>query len=93
MRDSKAYQQLLIARKKIIFFLLSITIIAYFAFISVIAFYPSFFGQLIGNSFFSMGIVLGFILILLIFAVTLIYVYQANKKLEPLIKKIQLQLK
>ena len=64
MRDSKAYQQLLIARKKIIFFLLSITIIAYFAFISVIAFYPSFFGQLIGNSFFSMGIVLGFILIL-----------------------------
>jgi uncharacterized membrane protein (DUF485 family) len=40
-----------------------------------------------------MGFVLGFILILLIFAVTLIYVYQANKKLEPLIKKIQLQLK
>jgi uncharacterized membrane protein (DUF485 family) len=32
---------------------------------------------------------LGFLLILLIFAITLIYVYFANKVLEPLINKIK----
>ena len=37
----------------------------------------------------SIGILLGFLLILLIFFVTLVYVYLANKKLQPLIEKIK----
>jgi uncharacterized membrane protein (DUF485 family) len=37
----------------------------------------------------SIGILLGFLLILLIFIITLIYVYLANKKIEPIINKIK----
>jgi uncharacterized membrane protein (DUF485 family) len=83
------YQQLKEARIKIIIPLILLTIISYFFFIWVIAFNPNFFGILIFDTNISIGIFLGFLLILLIFLITLIYVYLANKILEPLINKIQ----
>ena len=90
IRDAKEfYQQLKESRIKILIPLLLLTITSYFSFIWVIAFNPNFFGILIFDTNISIGIFLGFLLILLIFLITLIYVYLANKILEPLINKIQ----
>ena len=83
------YQQLKKVRIKILAPLIFLTITSYFCFIWVIAFNPKFFGTLIFDTNISIGIFLGFLLILLIFIITLIYVYLANKILEPLINKIQ----
>ena len=83
------YQQLKEARIKILIPLILLTITSYFSFIWVIAFNQNFFGILIFDTNISIGIFLGFLLILLIFLITLIYVYLANKILEPLINKIQ----
>ena len=83
------YQQLKEARIKILIPLILVTITSYFSFIWIIAFNPIFFGILIFDTNVSIGIFLGFLLIILIFLVTLTYVYLANKILEPLIKKIQ----
>ena len=83
------YQQLKKVRIKILIPLIFLTITSYFSFIWVIAFNPNFFGILIFDTNISIGIFLGFLLILLIFLITLIYVYLANKILEPLINKIK----
>ena len=85
----KIYQQLKEARIRVLIPLILLTISSYFSFIWVIAFNPNFFGILIFDTNISIGIFLGFLLILLIFLITLIYVYLANKILEPLINKIQ----
>ena len=85
----KIYQQLKEARIRVLLPLILLTISSYFSFIWVIAFNPNFFGILIFDTNISIGIFLGFLLILLIFLITLIYVYLANKILEPLINKIQ----
>jgi len=90
IRDTKKiYHQLKQARIKILAPLILLTVTSYFFFIWVIAFNPKFFGALIFDTNISIGIFLGFLLILLIFLITLIYVYLANKILEPLIKKIK----
>ena len=90
VKDTKEnYQQLKEARIRVLIPLILLTISSYFSFIWVIAFNPNFFGILIFDTNISIGIFLGFLLILLIFLITLIYVYLANKILEPLINKIQ----
>ena len=90
IRDTEEiYQQLKKARIKILVPLIFLTITSYFCFIWVIAFNSNFFGTLIFDTNISIGIFLGFLLILLIFLITLIYVYLANKILEPLINKIK----
>lgn len=86
---TKTYEQLIRTRLKILFPLIFLTVISYFSFIGVIAFNPKFFGALIVGTKISIGILLGFFLILLIFLITFTYVYLANKKIEPLIKQIQ----
>ena len=53
-------------------------------------YFPEFLGQQFFNSTISYGIVFGFLLILIIFIVTLVYVFLSNKYLEPEIKKITL---
>ena len=83
------YQRLIKTRFRIIFPLLLLTVIPYFSFIWIIAFSPSLFGEIILKTNISIGIFLGFLLILLIFLITVLYVYLANKKIEPLIKKIK----
>ena len=90
IRNTKEiYQQLKEARITILIPLIFLTITSYFSFIWVIAFNPNFFSILIFDTNISIGIFLGFLLILLIFLITLIYVYFANKILEPLINKIK----
>jgi len=76
-------------RLKIIRPLLFLTIAPYFFFIGVIAFKPKMFSPLIFDTNISLGIFLGLVLILLIFIITLIYVYLANKFIEPQISAIK----
>ena len=86
---TKNFKELKKTRAKILLPLLLLTVSSYFSFIWVIAFNPDFFALKVFETNISIGIVLGFLLILLIFLITFIYVFLANQKLEPLIKKIQ----
>ena len=80
---------ILIRKKKLIIRpLLFFTIIPYLTFICIIAFYPKYFSNMIFNSSVSIGIILGLMLIIIIWVITLLYVYLANKHIEPIIKKI-----
>ena len=84
----KDISNLIIIKKKIIVPLLFTIIFSYFLFIIFIAYFPSLLGQQFFNYSISYGIVFGFLLILIIFIVTLVYVFLSNKYLEPEIKKI-----
>ena len=83
------YHALIAKRNRLIWPLLILTVAAYIAFILAIAFAPEFLGQKIGDGVISIGIVLGFGLILFNFVVTLIYVRAANRDIEPLIARVQ----
>lgn len=56
----------------------------YYGFIMVIAFAPDVFAQKIGSGHTSLGILVGFAVIIFSFVITGIYVRKANKELEPL---------
>ena len=84
----KDISNLISIKKKIILPLLFTIIFSYFLFIIFIAYFPEFLGQQFFSSSISYGIVFGFLLILIIFIVTLVYVFLSNKYLEPEIKKI-----
>lgn len=84
----KDISDLISIKKKIIVPLLFTIIFSYFLFIIFIAYFPELLGQQFVNSSISYGIVFGFLLILIIFVVTLVYVFLSNRYLEPEIKKI-----
>ncbi|QEY18767.1 DUF485 domain-containing protein [Cellvibrio sp. KY-GH-1] len=84
IRQWPEYAALTRARKKIMWPLSIITIAAYFVLILAIAFNPHSLGNPVGNGVTSIGIMLGLGIILLCFVVTGIYVYYANRVLEPL---------
>ncbi|NQW35344.1 MAG: DUF485 domain-containing protein [Methylophilales bacterium] len=75
-------------KRNITISLLTLTIITYFGFISIINFKPSYFGIQNFNSNVSIGIVLGLLLIILIWVITLLYVYLTNKYIHPILQKI-----
>lgn len=83
------YVALTKARKKILVPLSIAIVVAYFALVLAIGFFP----QSLGTSFLggttSTGVALGLALILLCFVITGIYVTYANRVIEPLVKKIQ----
>lgn len=83
------YAALTRARKKIMWPLSIIVITAYFVLILAIAFVPQSLGQPIGDGVTSIGISLGLGVILLCFVITGVYVYYANRVLEPLNRAIQ----
>jgi len=84
----KDISNLISIKKKIILPLLFTIIFSYFLFIIFIAYFPELLGQQFANSSISYGIIFGFLLILIIFIVTLVYVFLSNKYIEPEIKKI-----
>ena len=88
IRQLPEYIELTRARKRIVWPLSLIIIVAYFSLILTIAFYPNALGTPIGNGVTSVGIALGLGVILLCFLLTGIYVYYANAVIEPLTKKI-----
>lgn len=83
------YQALTRARKKIVWPLSLATIIAYFALILTIAFHPVALGTPIGTGVTSVGIVCGLGIILFCMVITGIYVYYANRVLEPLVREVR----
>ena len=84
----KDISNLISIKKKMVVPLLFIIIFSYFLFIIFIAYFPEFLSLQFFNSSISYGIAFGFLLILIIFIVTLVYVFLSNKYLEPEIKKI-----
>lgn len=84
IRQWPEYAALTRARKKIMWPLSIVIIAAYFALILAIGFTPESLGHPIGAGVTSIGITLGLGIILLCFAITGIYVYYANRVLEPL---------
>lgn len=88
IRQLPEYVALTRARKKIMWPLSLATIIAYFALILTIAFAPDTLGNPIGDGVTSIGIVLGLGVILFCMVITGIYVYYANRVLEPLTRAI-----
>lgn len=89
IRQWPEYAALTRARKKIMWPLSIIVIAAYFVLILAIAFVPQSLGQPIGDGVTSIGISLGLGVILLCFVITGVYVYYANRVLEPLNRAIQ----
>ena len=88
IRQLPEYAQLTRARKKIVWPLSLATIVIYFVLILTIAFHPATLGQPIGDGVTSIGMVLGLSVILLCLIITGIYVYYANRVLEPLTQAI-----
>lgn len=88
IRQLPEYAALTRARKRIMWPLSLATIIAYFALILTIAFDPASLGNPIGNGVTSIGVVLGLGVILFCMVITGIYVYYANRVLEPLTRAI-----
>ncbi len=88
IRQLPEYAALTRARKRIMWPLSLATIIAYFALILTIAFDPASLGNPIGNGVTSIGMVLGLGVILFCMVITGIYVYYANRVLEPLTRAI-----
>jgi len=88
IRQLPEYAALTRARKKIMWPLSLAVIAAYFALILTIAFNPSALGNPIGDGVTSIGMVLGLGVILFCMVVTGIYVYYANRVLEPLTQAI-----
>ena len=76
------------ARKNIMWPLSIIIILAYFALILTIAFAPASLGHPIGSGVTSIGVVLGLGIIFLCFLITGIYVYYANRVIEPLTQAV-----
>jgi uncharacterized membrane protein (DUF485 family) len=88
IRQLPEYAALTRARKKIIWPLSLATVLVYFALILTIAFDPTSLGNPIGDGVTSIGIVLGLGVILFCMVITGIYVYYANRVLEPLTRAI-----
>jgi uncharacterized membrane protein (DUF485 family) len=88
IREMPEYIALTRARKRIIWPLATIVIVAYFALILTIAFAPAALGAPIGAGVTSLGVVVGLGIILLCLVVTGIYVYYANHVIEPLSRAV-----
>jgi uncharacterized membrane protein (DUF485 family) len=88
IRQLPEYAALTRARKKIMWPLSLATIVAYFALILTIAFNPTALGSPVGDGVTSIGMVLGLGVILFCMVITGIYVYYANRVLEPLTRAI-----
>jgi len=84
IKHQPEYHALVRARSRITWVLSVVTFVAYFALILFIAFSPDSLGTPIGTGVTSIGMVLGLGVIFLCFLVTGIYVYYANRVLEPL---------
>lgn len=83
------YKLLLSKKRAITIPLTAVMLIAYYAFVLLVAYDPGFLSTKLSDGITSLGIVLGLGLILLTFAVTAFYVWYANSHLENLIIKIQ----
>jgi uncharacterized membrane protein (DUF485 family) len=89
IRQMPEYIALTKARKKILIPLSLVIVVAYFALVLTIGFFPQYLGTSFIGGTTSLGVALGLGLILLCFVITGLYVTYANRVIEPLVKKIQ----
>jgi uncharacterized membrane protein (DUF485 family) len=88
LTSSPEYKELIATRTRIIWPLLVLTVAAYVGFILLTAFLPATLAKTVGGGVVSVGILLGLGLILFNFVITLIYVYRANRDIEPLVASV-----
>ncbi|MCD8563365.1 MAG: DUF485 domain-containing protein [Alphaproteobacteria bacterium] len=83
------YKLLLSKKRAVTTPLTIIMLVAYYAFVLLVAYDPGFLSTKLSDGITSLGIVLGLGLIILTLAITTFYVWYANSHLENLISKIQ----
>lgn len=89
LTTSDEYRALIRQRSRIVWPLLSLTVMTYLGFILVIAFSPaSLATPVVTGGTVSVGILTGLVLILFNILLTLVYVSLANRKIEPLIAQV-----
>ena len=89
--NSEDFKSLVKKKSFVSWFLSAITLLTYFSFILLVAFFPEILGIKISNeSIITIGIPIGVSIILLAFASTGIYVYIANREFDQT-KKIILK--
>ena len=85
IRNNPNFLNLVRLRNRISWALTIIIISCYFTFITIIAFAPNIFSQILfSDSVITLGIIIGLLIILLSIFLTGVYVYIANKKLDEL---------
>ena len=90
IKESAAFQLLVSKRSTYNCTMAIIMIVVYFVFISLIAFDPhALAAKISDSSVMSIGIVMGFVIIIFSFALTGLYVRRANNEFDVLTKKIQ----
>jgi uncharacterized membrane protein (DUF485 family) len=88
LSSSPEYQALIHKRHRIIWPLAVITIAAYVGFILSVAFEPAALGKTLEGTKISIGILSGLLLIVFNFIITLVYVYRANREIQPLLDRV-----
>jgi len=87
--DSKEFRSLVRRKSFVSWLLTAITLVTYFSFILLVAFFPAVLGFKISDeSVITIGIPIGVFIILLAFALTGIYVFIANRKFDQIEKII-----
>lgn len=87
------YQRLVQERSRLAWQLSAIMLVAYYGFILLIAFNPSFFETIVMGNTITIGFPMGIGLILLAFALTGIYVRRANSVFDDLTQQIKDEVK
>lgn len=87
--DSPKYKELIAKRGRFGWTLTIIMLIAYYGYIAAVAFDKKFLAQPIGAGRMSLGIPVGFALILFTIAITWVYVARANKEFDQLTDEIK----
>lgn len=80
-------------RRRFVWLLAGIIFFAYYSFILIVAFKPSFLSQKIGDSLITFGMPYGIGIIFLSFILTGVYVKRANGEFDALIEKIKNRIK
>ncbi len=88
LRNDPRYKRLVSERSRLGWTLTGIIFVAYYGFIALIAFDRSLLARPIGTGVMSVGILVGFGLILLTVMLTGIYVWRANQKFDPVIAEL-----
>ena len=89
VRANPKYTELVQKRSSFAWKLTITILVVYYAFILVIAFSPTTFGQTIGNGVTTVGIPVGFGIIVLSFILTGVYIQRANGEFDDLNNQIK----
>lgn len=86
--DNPKYKELIAKRTRFGWILTAIMLVVYYGFVSLIAFDKSFLAQPIGSGVMSLGIPIGFGVIVISIILTGVYVVRANGEFDRLTREI-----